>query len=180
MGPNHMDDGEWYALKTLRPDVLARSHRVRELFVREAMTWVGLWPHVNIVPAHFVTEVNDLPVIVLSYARHGNLRDVLAHRERAPLVVGLTFGRDVASGLEALPTPDPDFLRPFPVMHRDLKPENVLIGDHGFVMLTDFGLSKVVQVDDDFTGVGSLLAADERGEPRRDGGGVERYQTRRG
>jgi len=45
LGPDRLHVGRWCALKMLRSDVLAHSRRASDLFVREALTWVGLWPH---------------------------------------------------------------------------------------------------------------------------------------
>src|SRR5579883_1062803 len=62
LGPNARGGGQWSALKTLRRRYLDDAH-VRELFVREGLTWVGLWPHANVLTAQFVTEINGLPVL---------------------------------------------------------------------------------------------------------------------
>jgi hypothetical protein len=37
--------GKWYALKTLRPELLMLHPELRDLFLTECLTWVGLWPH---------------------------------------------------------------------------------------------------------------------------------------
>src|SRR5262249_30588403 len=45
MGPDQGAGGQWRALKTLRPELLALRPQLNELFVTEGLTWVGLWTH---------------------------------------------------------------------------------------------------------------------------------------
>ncbi|HUY79955.1 MAG TPA: serine/threonine-protein kinase [Ktedonobacterales bacterium] len=151
MGPCRLHDGEWRALKTLRPDVLARSQRASDLFVREGLTWVGLWPHPNLLTAHTVTTINGQPFLALDYAEYGSLRSIFASaRMKGDWLsssLALYFAQQIAAGLVALHTPNPDFLRPNPLVHRDLKPENILITvtEQPYARITDFGLAKVAE-----------------------------------
>jgi serine/threonine protein kinase len=39
-----------------------------------------------------------------------------------------------------------EFVHKNNIMHRDLKPENILINSAGRIMITDFGLSKSLQI----------------------------------
>lgn len=34
------------------------------------------------------------------------------------------------------------------IIYRDLKPENILMGEDGYLMLTDFGMAKVIDKDE--------------------------------
>lgn len=40
------------------------------------------------------------------------------------------------------------YLHKLGIAYRDLKPENILLGSDGHIVLTDFGLSKIIQDDD--------------------------------
>ncbi|HEY7974077.1 MAG TPA: hypothetical protein VID72_01935, partial [Ktedonobacterales bacterium] len=81
MGPRRDNGDRWLAIKVLRPDLLASQNattqaRLRSLFLREALTWRGLWPHPNLLVAQWVTEINGQPTLVLDYAERGSLRDL--------------------------------------------------------------------------------------------------------
>jgi len=146
-GPCLLHEGAWHALKTLRPDVFARSKRASHLFLREALTWMGLWPHANLLTAQAVIMINDQPFIVLDYAQYGSLRDLFAAaRQQGGWLTptsALDLAQQIAAGLVTLHIPDPAFLRPLPIVHRDLKPENILLDNYGYALITDFGLAKV-------------------------------------
>jgi Protein kinase domain/Tetratricopeptide repeat len=142
MGPNAGNRGRWNVLKTIHPEALANDPTLQERFLREALTWVGLWRHPNILSAEFVTQIDGRPFLVLDYAEHGSLADYLA-RGNFNLPTALYFAQHIAAGLLALHTPDPTLRRTQPITHRDLKPTNVLIqekiGLH-LAQITDFGL----------------------------------------
>ncbi|HEX5547464.1 MAG TPA: protein kinase [Ktedonobacterales bacterium] len=142
MGPDRLHDDLWLALKTLRPELLALRPQVRDLFLSECLIWVGFWPHANLLTAQSATLMDGRIYLVLDYAQHGSLRDLLALNQ--PLRVRLRWAQHVAAGLLALHTPDPEFLRPQPLVHRDLKPENVLVDASGYAKITDFGLAAAI------------------------------------
>ena len=115
-----------------------------EWFFSEAILWVGMWLHPNILPAYYLTRINGIHFLVLEYADNGSLRDMLTQHTRLPLDVALPAVQGIATGLTALHTPDPLYLRPFPIIHRDIKPENLLVrsfGPNQGIQLADFGLA---------------------------------------
>ncbi|HEY7850555.1 MAG TPA: protein kinase [Ktedonobacterales bacterium] len=153
MGPGQTEDGQWWALKMLRPDLLASQselarQRLHSLFLREALMWKGLWPHANLLTAQTVTHIDGQLMLLLNYAEKGSLRDLfvaMQQRDRwLSFDVALELAEHIAAGLVALHTPAPDLLRDDPIVHRDLKPENVLLDQYGFAMITDFGMAKAV------------------------------------
>lgn len=141
MGPDQMRGGHWSALKSIRPDMLAYSGRVREMFIHEAITWTGLWPHPNLLRARSLSVIDEQPLLLLEYAPSGSLREMLQARGALELEQGLDWAQQIAAGMVALHTPDPDHLRDHPLVHRDLKPENILIDEQGMLKITDFALA---------------------------------------
>ena len=145
-GKNQMSGGfvvgQMLALKTIKLAALQSNPDLRERFIREGLTWSGLWPHPNILTAQGVTQIDGLPFLMLDYAEQGSLAHLL---KGGPLTLAsaLMIAQHIAAGLIALHTPDPGRLRPDPIVHRDLKPDNVLImkmGQRQFAQITDFGL----------------------------------------
>lgn len=150
IGPNRMANGEMVAYKTLRNEFMADSG-VRASFIHECLLWGGLWPHPNIAVAYEAFEMEQRVFLALAYAEYGSLRTLLRRGlrnqpgGRLPVEHALLMAQQIASGLAYLHSPDPAFLRNAPIVHRDLKPENVLLLADGRIVITDFGLAKVVE-----------------------------------
>lgn len=156
MGPDSSHEGRWLAIKAPRLDLLARlrvlpgsaayveaEHRLRASFLQEALTWKGLWPHPNLLTAHFVIQINGHLMLAIDYAEQGNLRDLFTSVQRRgwlTLSYALHLAQQIAAGLVTLHTPAPDMLRADPIVHCDLKPENILLSE-GCAKVTDFGLA---------------------------------------
>lgn len=175
--------GRWLALKMVRPDMLRRSPHVRDLFIRESLTWCGVWQHANVINAHFVANINGLLMLVLDYADQGDLRRHL--RTRFAPEQAITWAQHIAAGLAYLHTPDPDHLRPDPIIHRDLKPENILVAtifNQPFACITDFGLAKTLAAVAEAEAMGEDENEADEGTTPSDGTKSQRisYRTRRG
>lgn len=112
---------------------LADRPGFRERFMREARLAAAL-DHPNIVPLYDFGD-EDALYLVMPYLSGGSLQDMLA---RTPLPSGevVTFGSQIADAL--------DYAHQRKVVHRDVKPANVLIHADGRLMLSDFGLAKIV------------------------------------
>jgi hypothetical protein len=63
------------AAKTFLTEDLA----ARKLFEREALNWINLDLHPNIVQARFVEHINSLPFLFLEYIAGGDLRQRMRH-----------------------------------------------------------------------------------------------------
>jgi hypothetical protein len=150
-------DREWgrdLALK-LPKAVVLESPALRERYVREAETWIGLGVHPHIVQCWFVTEVQGVPALFLDYLTGGSLANWLEDGHIKPgqwdLIVEIVM--QVAEGLA--------YAHSKGVIHRDVKPENLLIRGDERVCVTDFGLVKTAVSEDAISASGLLEAGGE-------------------
>ncbi len=126
------------AVKVLLPSLpLTPQQRTAflERFRRETDAAASL-EHPNIMPVHEYGELDGLAYLVMSYISGGTLRDEL-EREKA-----LSFSK-VVNYLDQLAAAL-DCAHERGVIHRDVKPANILMTPDGRLLLTDFGLVKIV------------------------------------
>jgi eukaryotic-like serine/threonine-protein kinase len=124
------------AIKVLRDDFLSSARDV-ERFRREARAAARLGGHPNIVTIYDYGEDAGLAYLVLEYidgpTLHARLRQPLATSEVVTVVAG------VAAAL--------DFAHSRGLVHRDVKPSNIMLSRDGRVVLTDFGIVKLLDRD---------------------------------
>jgi serine/threonine protein kinase len=126
------------AVKVLLPSLpLTPEQRTAflERFRRETDATASL-EHANIMPVHEYGELDGLAYLVMPYISGGTLRDEL-EREKA-----LSFSK-VVNYLDQLAAAL-DCAHERGVIHRDVKPANILMTPDGRLLLTDFGLVKIV------------------------------------
>jgi serine/threonine protein kinase len=107
-----------------------------ERFRREARMIAGL-EHPHIIRVLDFGIENNIPFLVMSYAPNGTLR----HRHPEGTLLSLEsvvmYVKQVADALQ--------YAHDQRLIHRDVKPENMLVGQHGEVLLSDFGIAIVAQ-----------------------------------
>ena len=100
-------------------------------FLREAQTLAAL-EHPHIVHCSDFGMEQGMAFMVMEYASGGTLRDRHPKGTVVPLDMVISYVLQVADALQ--------YLHARQLIHLDIKPENMLIGNHGEVLLSDFGL----------------------------------------
>jgi serine/threonine protein kinase len=129
------ETGERLAAKTYRDDVLAAQPELPRRFEREALAWVNLDPHPNVVQAKYVKTIRDKPFLFLEFVEGENLRRVLPSLR--------VWGDGEKDAGEIYCSTIHDLLLQFCdgmihiakcgiTAHRDIKPENCLVTKAGF------------------------------------------------
>ena len=105
-------------------------------FINEVRTILLRHPH--IVPLlDFGISRDDLPYLVMEYAPEGTLRDRHPKGTRVPLPTVVSYVDQLASALQ--------YAHDQRVIHRDVKPENILVRADGTLLVSDFGIAKLLE-----------------------------------
>ncbi|WP_329349713.1 serine/threonine protein kinase [Streptomyces sp. NBC_01261] len=113
--------------------------------------------HPSAVAIHDVVIEDELPWIVMELVRGESLHELLNRGPLAPADAA-RIGRAVLGALCAA--------HAVGIVHRDVKPANVLLGPHGRVVLTDFGIAHI-QGEESLTASGEFVGSLEFIAPER-------------
>jgi serine/threonine protein kinase len=130
------------ALKILSHD-LAEDPAFEERFSREARVLARL-NHPNIVTVFDFGSNGPFCFLLMEYVEGVNLRQAMRAGSFTP-AESLALVQDVCTALK--------FAHEEGVLHRDIKPENILLDSRGRVKIADFGIAKLIGIDeeDDYT-----------------------------
>ena len=115
--------------------------------------------HPYILPVYDFGTDDGLTYMVMRYIEGGTLADLMGSSLSSQRIVEVVG--NVARAL--------DYAHSQGVVHRDIKPSNILIDKHGEVLLTDFGIAKMMQDSGgtQLTGTGSILGTPEYMSPEQ-------------
>ena len=120
----------------------ADSHGALQRFRREAQAVASL-DHPNILPIYEVSESEDgLPFFSMKFAEKGSLQEAAASLRDQPRKCVQLMAK-VARAVE--------YAHSRGVLHRDIKPGNILLNDRGEPLVSDFGLAKLLDGNNDLT-----------------------------
>jgi serine/threonine protein kinase len=120
----------------------ADSQGALQRFRREAQAVASL-DHPNILPIYEVSESEDgLPFFSMKFAEKGSLCENVASLRDKPCEVVQLMAK-VARAVE--------YAHSRGVLHRDIKPGNILLNDRGEPLVSDFGLAKLLDGNNDLT-----------------------------
>lgn len=138
--------GRMVAIKVLRPE-LADEPTFTGRFDREARIAAGL-DHPGIIPIYAVEQVEDFHYFVMKYVRGRSLEDLLA---AGPLPVDQA--REILNQAAAAL----GHAHSRGVVHRDVKPSNIMLDEQGRVLVMDFGISKALESNTQYTSTGQIV-----------------------
>ncbi len=131
-------------------------------FLNEAQTLVRL-VHPQIIRLLDYGVEEQTPFLVMEYAPGGTLRELHPGGQRLPLPTIVDYVEQVAEALQ--------YAHNERLIHRDVKPDNLLLGQHGEILLSDFGIALLAhssrsQRTEDIVGTISYMAPEQiQGHP---------------
>jgi len=147
----------YVAIKVL-PAYHARDPIFFKRFVQEAKA-VAKLIHSNIVTIHEFGEQEDITYIVMEYVEGGTLKDRLKGGRALPVAEVVDFMIQAAEGLHCAHS--------FGIIHRDVKPANMLLRKDGHLLISDFGIAKMLEGTTNLTRVGTGIGTPQYMSPEQ-------------
>ena len=133
------------ALKVIRPEFVGEEG-FTERFQREARAVAAL-RHPNIVQMHDFGVQDNLYYMVMEFIEGRDLKTTLAvEGELRPFTKIGEIIEQVASALS--------YAHQRGIVHRDIKPANIMLNSDGQAILTDFGIAKMLSLEEQMTQTG--------------------------
>lgn len=145
----------YVAIKVL-PAYHARDPVFVKRFEQEARS-VAKLAHPNIVQIHDFGQENEITYIVMEYVDGGTLKDRL--KKALPVAEAADFIIQAAEGL--------DCAHNHGIIHRDVKPANMLLRKDGHLLLSDFGIAKILEGTTNLTRVGTGIGTPQYMSPEQ-------------
>jgi serine/threonine protein kinase len=133
------DTGELFAMKILSKKAIMARNQIEHTMAERLI--LGNVQHPYIVALRYAFQTEDQLYLVLDYCSGGELFFHLKREGRFPESTVRVYIAEITLALE--------YLHARNIIYRDLKPENVLLDREGHVLLADFGLSKLLQGNQD-------------------------------
>jgi serine/threonine protein kinase len=130
----HPSLDRYVAIKVLHP-ALKQDPQFFERFKREARIVANL-EHPSIIPVYDFSDHHGEPYLVMRFIEGDTLKGKM---DASPMPAAdiLKIMRPICQAL--------DYAHKQGVLHRDIKPSNIMVSTDGTVLLTDFGLARMVQ-----------------------------------
>src|SRR5229473_218440 len=147
----------YVAIKVL-PAYHARDPIFLKRFVQEAKA-VARLSHANIVTIHEFGEQEGITYIVMECVEGGTLKDRLKGGRAIPIAEAVDFMIQAADGLLCAHSNG--------IIHRDVKPANMLLRKDGHLLISDFGIAKMLEGTTNLTRVGTGIGTPQYMSPEQ-------------
>lgn len=158
-----------YVAVKIIPSQHIRSPQESARFYLEAEAAASL-DHPGIVSVQNVGERNGVHYYAMSLVTGGSLDRFVGKTER--------LTRQRAAELMELVSRAVQYAHDHAVIHRDIKPANILLDEQGAPRLTDFGLVKFTNADDQLTMTGQVMGTPSYMAPEQAEGNATALSTR--
>lgn len=145
----------YVAIKVL-PAYHARDPIFVKRFTQEARA-VARLVHPNILQIHDFGEQDNITFIVMEYVDGGTLKDRL--KRALPIPEAVDYMIQAAEGLNCAHNNG--------IVHRDVKPANMLLRKDGYLLLSDFGIAKILEGTTNLTRVGTGIGTPQYMSPEQ-------------
>jgi serine/threonine protein kinase len=148
------------AIKVL-PATYAKDPTFMERFVREARAIAKLY-HPHILPVHDFGDQDGTTYIVMEYVSGGTLKRRLKPNQPMPLRDAIEMVLQTCQALECAHQHN--------IVHRDIKPGNMLLRSDNFLLLSDFGIAKILEANTALTRTGVGIGTPQYMSPEQSTG----------
>jgi len=124
------------AIKVVRKESIPpeQLERILKRFEREAKA-LAKFIHPHIVPVHDYGDYQGAPYLVMAYLPGGTLKEQIG--KPMPAAQALASVMPIADALA--------YAHKRGIIHRDVKPSNILVTEEGVMMLSDFGIARLLE-----------------------------------
>jgi serine/threonine-protein kinase len=146
------------AIKLMNREIASKPEQL-ERFRREARA-VAQLSHPHIVGIIDAGEDSGRPYIVFEYVEGETLKQRIRRLGRLPIEEAVAYAIEIARALEAAHARH--------IVHRDVKPQNVLIDEEGSAKVTDFGIARTLDDEEEgLTADGRVLGTTDYVSPEQ-------------
>ena len=129
-------------LKTFQHSI---SEDTKRLFLSEARAWINAGAHTNIVQAYWVREITGQVFVAAEYLKpdeegRNTLTHFISEGQLTPEII-LLWSTQFCHAMNYAKSKGI-------LVHRDIKPDNLMIDSNACLKVTDFGLAKSIELDD--------------------------------